>query len=320
MRVGFAGTPEFAAHALQAILDAGHILPLVLTQPDRPHGRGLRLEASAVKKLAVAHGVTVLQPASLKRPSDREGALAIPVDVLVVAAYGLVLPPEVLAWPRYGCLNIHASKLPRWRGAAPIQRAIEAGDTLTGVTIMQMDAGLDTGPTVEIVEVAIDSRETAGSLHDKLAVAGASAIVAALARLAREGQLTATPQPQSGATYASKIQCADALLDWTQSAQTLDRRVRAFDPVPGAFTRYLGRDLKVWEARTVDRQDDASPPGTILASTADGIDVACGLRASDGALRLTVVQPAGGRRMGAAAFLAGRSIEPGTRFAVATDR
>ena len=313
MRVGFAGTPEFAAHALRAIVAAGHTVPLVLTRPDRPHGRGLRLDASPVKCVALEKDLFVLQPATLRDASQREAVLAIALDVLVVAAYGLILPAAVLEWPRWGCLNIHASRLPRWRGAAPIQRAIEAGDTSTGVTIMQMDEGLDTGPMIETVDVAIDPRETAGSLHDKLAAAGASAITSVLSRLTVDGRVVATPQPGDGATYARKVEAAEALVDWQQSASILDRRVRAFDPAPGAFTRWAGGEVKIWGAEPVAR-DQAAPPGTVLAVGAKGIDVACGESVTDGALRLTTLQPAGGKRMPAAAFVAGRRIAPGMRF------
>ena len=269
---------------------------------------------SPVKELAVAHGIPVLQPATLKTPEGRAEATAVRIDVLVVAAYGLILPPAVLAWPRHGCINIHASKLPRWRGAAPIQRALLAGDAGTGVTVMQMDEGLDTGPMIDVVEVAVAPRETAGTLTAKLAAAGAAAIVAVLERLAREGTLHAVAQPAAGATYAAKIDRDDARLDWSQPAVVLDRAVRAFDPVPGAFTSWLGQPLKVWAAEPMPRAnagaDDAPVPGTIVAVGAGGVDVACG----DGLLRLKTVQPAGGKRMAAPAFAAGRALAPGARL------
>ena len=309
MRVGFAGTPGFAALALEAILVAGFEVPVVLTQPDRPKGRGLRAVASPVKRFAEGHGLPVLQPATLKSATARAPLLALPLDVLVVAAYGLILPPEVLSWPRHGCLNIHASLLPRWRGAAPIQRAIAAGDKTTGVTIMQMDAGLDTGAMIEVAEVAIASRETAGTLHDKLAAAGARAIVAVLARLARDGVLEGTPQPVSGAIYANKVERADAAIDWTDSAETIDRRIRAFDPVPGAATAMGSVPVKVWRADPIAREREAVA-GTVLAICKDGIDVACGR----GALRLRELQPASGKRMSAAAFAAGHGVAAGTRL------
>jgi methionyl-tRNA formyltransferase len=319
LRVGFAGTPEFAARALAAILEAGFEVPLVLTQPDRPRGRGLALAPSPVKARALAHGIPCLQPQNLKSEEARAPVLAIPADVLVVAAYGLILPPAVLAWPRHGCLNIHASKLPRWRGAAPIQRAIAAGDTATGVTIMQMDAGLDTGAMIDMVDVPIAPRETAGTLHDKLAIAGAEAIVATLRRLAVQRVLTSTVQPATGITYAHKIGRADAGIDWARPAEDLDGLVRAMNPVPGAFTRFGAQEVKVWEAVPASSADSGpgtdmaamrAAPGTVLAVGADGIDVACGR----GSLRLQVVQPAAGKRMPSAAFAAGRALSVGARF------
>ena len=319
LRVGFAGTPVFAADALAAILAAGFAVPLVLTQPDRPQGRGLRVASSPVKELAAAHGIPVLQPATLKTPEGRAEASAVRVDVLVVAAYGLILPPAVLAWPRYGSINIHASKLPRWRGAAPIQRALLAGDVGTGVTVMQMDEGLDTGPMIDVVEVAIAPRETAGTLTAKLAAAGAAAIVAVLERLAREGKLPAVAQPGDGVTYAVKIGRDDARLDWSQPAVALDRAVRAFDPVPGAFTSWLGQPFKVWGAEPLPPAVAAAgvvpPAGTIVAVGAGGVDVACG----EGLLRVKTVQPAGGKRMASSAFAAGRALAPGARFGTDAD-
>ena len=282
----------------------------MLTQPDRPHGRGLKLQPSRVKACAQARGLPVLQPASLKREEDRAGVVSIALDVLVVAAYGLILPPRVLAWPRHGCLNIHASRLPRWRGAAPIARAIEAGDEATGVTIMRMDAGLDTGPMIAVSDVPIVGTDTAGSLHDKLADLGAALIVDVVARLARDGALAATPQPAEGATYARKIERADAALDWRLPAVVLSRRSRAFDPVPGAWTLWAGTEAKVAAAQPVSGRADA-PPGTVLGVSDAGIDVAC---APGEALRIASFKPAGGRWMGGAAFAAGRGVRPGARF------
>jgi methionyl-tRNA formyltransferase len=313
MRVGFAGTPGFAALALEAIIAAGFEVPLVLTQPDRAKGRGLHADASPVKRLAEDRGFPVLQPATLRTAEARAPLLAIPLDVLVVAAYGLILPPDVLSWPRHGCLNIHASMLPRWRGAAPIQRAIQAGDTGTGVTIMQMDAGLDTGAMIKAVEVAIAPRETAGTLQDKLAAAGARSILAVLARLARDGALKATPQPVTGATYAKKVERVDAAIDWTNAAETIDRQIRAFDPVPGATTHFGGQAVKVWSADPIAKECDATA-GTVLASGNEGIDVGCGR----GVLRLRELQPASGRRMSAAAFAAGHGVVPGRCFGAPT--
>jgi methionyl-tRNA formyltransferase len=313
MRVGFAGTPEFAARALAAILAAGHAVPLVLTQPDRPRGRGLKLEASPVKALALARGLAVLQPPTLKTDEARAPVTAIPVDTLVVAAYGLILPPAILAWPRYGGINIHASLLPRWRGAAPIQRALLAGDTQTGITIMQMDAGLDTGPMLEVVRVSIGARDTGGALHDRLAAAGADAIVAVLARLERAGGLEAVPQPAEGATYAAKIARDEAVLRWESDAAALDRQVRAFAPAPGAVTTLGGQQVKIWQALPETGHPGTAAPGTVLAADAKGIVVACG----QGALRVLELQPAGGRRMNAAACVAGRRVATGMRFGAA---
>jgi methionyl-tRNA formyltransferase len=309
LSIGFAGTPAFAASALRAILGAGFAVALVLTRPDRPRGRGLKLEPSPVKALAQTAGLPVLQPPTLKTPEARAPVVAVPVDVLVVAAYGLILPPAVLSWPRHGCLNIHASRLPRWRGAAPIQRALLEGDAATGVTIMQMDTGLDTGPVVEVVDVPIVAGETAGTLHDKLASVGAQTIVAVLRRLARDGRLVAHAQPPEGATYAHKIARGEAAIDWEADAEAIDRQIRAFDPVPGAYTAQDGGGLKLWRARPIEHETTAAP-GTILSAGPDGIDVACGR----GALRILELQPAGGRRMPVGAFLAGHFLVPGTRF------
>jgi len=309
LRVGFAGTPAFAAAALKAIITAGFAIPVVLTQPDRPRGRGMQVDASPVKQLAQQHAIPVQQPATLKDDDARATALAVPLDVLVVAAYGLILPRAILDWPLHGCLNIHASLLPRWRGAAPIPRAIAAGDATTGVTIMQMDAGLDTGPMIAAVPVTIAPRDTAGLLHDRIAAAGAAAIVDVLHRLARDGVLASTPQPAAGATYAAKLERAEAAIDWTLPAPALDRRIRAFDPVPGAFTHWRDETVKVWSAQPSAARAGV-PPGTVFGVGGDGIDVACG----EGVLRLLVVQPAGGKRMDAAAFAAGRTLRPGMRF------
>lgn len=311
MKIGFAGTPAFAAHVLQALVDAGTTIPLVLTQPDRPRGRGQQVAASPVKELAERHALPVLQPATLATDAAREELEAHDLDVLVVAAYGLILPAAVLRWPRHGCVNVHASLLPRWRGAAPIQRALLAGDTETGITLMQMDAGLDTGPMLDVVRLSIDARETAGSLELQLAALGARMLVAWLRRLAAGNSGTPTPQPTSGATYASKIRKDEASIDWTAPAEAIDRHVRAFDPAPGAATLWSGAGVKVWRARpAATRPPPAGAPGTVLATDAAAIVVACG----DGALALAELQPAGGRRMSAAAFAAGRGLAPGARF------
>jgi len=308
MRIGFAGTPTFAAAALESILAAGFSVGLVLTQPDRPHGRGMKREHGPVKALALAHGLPVLQPPSLKPERDRTAILATPLDVLVVAAYGLIVPGAMLDWPRYGCINIHASLLPRWRGAAPIERALLAGDRETGISIMRMDEGLDTGPVIRQHRVSIEARETAGSLHDKLASVGAHAIVEVLGELERAAGLDAVPQPDVGATYAAKIDRDEANIDWRASAQAIDRAVRAFDPAPGAQTSLSGVPLKIWKTLPVAGRFGA--PGSVIRAEASGVFVACG----DGALVVTELQRAGGRRMSAAAFLAGHPLDSGARL------
>jgi methionyl-tRNA formyltransferase len=309
MRVGFAGTPEFAARALAALHESGHTIPLVLTQPDRPSGRGMSLTASPVKRYAQAHGLPLAQPPGLRNADIQAQLRAVDLDVLVVAAYGLILPQAVLDWPRHGCLNIHASLLPRWRGAAPIARAIEAGDTETGITIMRMDAGLDTGPIVAMRALAIEPRDTAASLEVRLTDLGATMIVDALDALARDGVLPSTPQPAIGATYAAKIRAADAAIDWSNDAHSLDRQVRAVSPSPGAAFAWRGKPVKVRGA--VPLEDPASAtPGAVIALGARGIDVACGA----GVLRLTEVQPAGGRTMPAQAFALGHRVQAGDRF------
>jgi methionyl-tRNA formyltransferase len=312
LRVGFAGTPDFARRALEAIHAAGFTIPLVLTRPDKPSGRGLAVAVSPVKAFANGRGIAVLQPPTLGTPEGRNEVLAHPVDVLVVAAYGLILPPAVLAWPRHGCLNIHASLLPRWRGAAPIQRAIEAGDATTGITIMQMDEGLDTGPVVASREVPIGPTDTAGDLHDRLAAIGAAMIVDALSLLDRDGSLPSFPQPAEGATYAARIGPGDARVDWSGDADAVARRIRALDPAPGAYTLLEGTVVKLW--RSVPLPVSASaPPGTVLAASPAGIDVACGV----GSLRILELQRAGGRRLPASALVAGRFVAPGARFVAA---
>ena len=312
MRVAFAGTPDFARAALERLHAAGFEIQLVLTQPDRPAGRGLQLQPSPVKAFAQQHGLPIAQPRSLrldgKFPEDAEqarGALdAARPDVLVVAAYGLILPQWVLALPRFGCLNIHASLLPRWRGAAPIHRAIEAGDARTGITIMQMDAGLDTGAMLLVESIAIAQDDTTARLHDRLADLGARLIVEAL-EIAACGGLTATPQPAEGVTYAHKIEKSEAAIDWRQSAEVIERRMRAFDPFPGASSVIGGETVKLWGARVLPGAAEA--PGTVLAAGTDGITVACG----EGALRLIDVQRPGGKRVGAAQFLQARPLAPG---------
>ncbi|MFT4172988.1 MAG: methionyl-tRNA formyltransferase [Rhodocyclaceae bacterium] len=304
MKIAFAGTPEFAAEALRAILAAGFDVSLVLTQPDRPAGRGMNLQASPVKRLALEHGIEVDQPERLRTPEQRARLAACQPDVLVVAAYGLILPQAVLDLPRHGCLNIHASLLPRWRGAAPIHRAIEAGDAQTGITIMQMDAGLDTGAMLLRRAVPITEADTTARLHDTLAAIGGELIVDALRNLPA---LTPTPQPAEGVTYANKIAKSESALDFTQPAAALARKLRAFDPFPGGAGTVRGTTLKLWRADVVA---GGGEPGQVLAADAQGVVVACG----SGALRLLELQKPGGKRLPAADFLRGFPLAPGERF------
>ena len=300
MRLGFAGTPEFAAVALRAVLAAGHRVELVLTQPDRAAGRGLAERPSAVKRLAQAAGLQLLQPTTLRDPAVQERIRASDLDALIVAAYGLILPQAVLDLPRWGCINIHASLLPRWRGAAPIQRAILAGDSETGVSIMQMDAGLDSGPVLLSTAQPIRDDDTAASLHDRLAAQGAGLVVEVLDRL----PLPASPQPTGGITHASKLDKAEAVLDWRLPAAQLARQVRAFNPHPGASFTLQGKVLKVWAARPGVGN---GRPGIILQADRDALLVACG----EGALSLDEVQQPGGRRLPAAEFLNGAPVSVG---------
>jgi methionyl-tRNA formyltransferase len=315
MRVIFAGTPEFARVALERLLAAGFTVPLVLTQPDRPAGRGMKLQASPVKQCALEHGIPVAQPRSLrldgKYPDDaaaaRDALVAAQTDVMVVAAYGLILPPWVLDLPAQGCLNIHASLLPRWRGAAPIHRAIEAGDAETGVTIMQMDAGLDTGDMLLMERLAIAPTDTTATLHDRLAALGGRMIVEAL-ELAACGGLKAVPQPAEGITYAHKIEKAESTIDWSLPATVIGQRIRAFDPFPGASTECAGETIKVWSYEIDSNKTNMDKrQGQILSVNGDGVTVACG----EGTLRLTTLQRAGGKRLAAADFLRGFDLQPG---------
>ena len=307
LSVAFAGTPEFAAQALDAILKAGYAVPLVLTQPDRPAGRGMKLSPSAVKQLALAHGIKVDQPEKLRTDAQRARLADCAPDVLVVAAYGLILPKAVLELPRLGCINIHASLLPRWRGAAPIHRAIEAGDAETGITIMQMDEGLDTGPMLLRRALPIAAGDTTASLHDRLAALGGDCIVEALAAL-QCGQLSPTPQPAEGVTYAAKIGRAEADIDWSRPALEIERAMRAFDPFPGAVSTLRDTAVKCWKAQVVAGEGE---PGRVLAVDADGIVVACGRDA----LRCTVLQRPGSKRLPAGEFLRGFPVSVGERFA-----
>jgi methionyl-tRNA formyltransferase len=314
MKVIFAGTPEFAATALAALHDAGVDIPLVMTQPDRPAGRGMQLHPSPVKQYALAHGMPVAQPASLrlngKFPEEAAAAHALLKNtehqVMVVAAYGLILPASVLHIPPLGCINIHASLLPRWRGAAPIHRAIEAGDRETGITLMQMDEGLDTGPMLMERIEPIAETDTTGTLHDRLAVLGGRMIVEALKQLSA-GKLHATPQPDEGVSYATKISKDEAALDFRLPAEQLLRRIQAFNPFPGALAHFNETPLKLWRARLAVF---SGQPGEILAADAQGIVVACG----QGALRLIELQKPGGKRLEAAQFLQGFPMKAGQAF------
>jgi methionyl-tRNA formyltransferase len=307
VRVAFAGTPEFARVALAALLEAGFAVPVVLTRPDRPAGRGQKLQMSPVKQLALAHGLAVHQPERLKDAASHQALRAASADILVVAAYGLILPQAVLDIPRLGCVNIHASLLPRWRGAAPIQRAIEAGDGETGVTLMRMEAGLDTGPMLLKQAVPITAWDNAASLHDKLAALGARLVVDGLRRF---DQLVPVVQPIEGVTYAAKIDKAEALLDFRKPADELALRIRAFDPFPGAAAVLDGGTFKLWRAEAIEMIEAAGAPGTVLAANDRGIVVACG----KGALRVTELQKPGGKRLPAADLLRGFTITPGQRF------
>jgi len=318
MKIAFAGTPAFACIALQRLLAAGHTVALVLTQPDRPAGRGLRQAPSAVKEAALAHRLPLAQPHGLRldgkfaddaRAAHLALAQAEP-EVMVVAAYGLILPQWVLDLPRLGCLNIHASLLPRWRGAAPVQRAIEAGDSCTGVTIMQVDAGLDTGDIWITQPEPIRADDTATTLTDRLARIGGALIVDALDRAAR-GTLAATVQPPDGVTYAHKIDKRESQIDWSRPAGEIERRIRAFDPFPGASTVLGGAPIKIWRGQVVDPPvAKAAPPGTVLHCDGGQLVIACGV----GALALQVLQRAGGRRIASAEFLAGHIVARGARL------
>ena len=303
MRLIFAGTPEFAAQALSAIIEAGHEVALVLTQPDRPAGRGMTLQPSPVKKLALAHGIEVFQPLTLKDAEAQAKVAGVAAEVMVVAAYGLILPQLVLDMPKFGCINIHGSLLPRWRGAAPIQRALLAGDAETGVCIMQMEAGLDTGPVLLRGAFPIEANDTTASLHDQLAGMGARLVVEALGHL----PLVAEVQPQEGVTYAHKIEKAEALIDWQRSATELDRHIRAFNPFPGAQALFKGQTIKLWQAMPVA---GSGKIGQVLAVDRKQIVIACG----EGALAIQELQKAGGKRLPVQQFLAGNSLQVGDCF------
>lgn len=302
LKIIFAGTPEFAAASLTALLDSEHEVIAVYTQPDRPAGRGRKLAASPVKALALEHHLPVLQPVSLRDEAVQQELAALNADVMIVVAYGLILPEPVLAAPRLGCINVHASLLPRWRGAAPIQRAIMAGDAETGVTIMQMDKGLDTGDMLHIVRCPIEPTDTAEILHDRLAGLGSAALLDTLEMIAK-GNAQPEGQDDAQANYAEKLQKAEALIDWQQSAEQLSRTVRAFNPWPVAFTRFDEKNLRIWLAEALPDSTDATP-GTVLAESRDGIDVATG----DGILRVQQLQMPGGKALSAEQFLNAHSL------------
>lgn len=307
MKIIFAGTPHFAEIALQALLKLQHEVVAVLTQPDRPSGRGMQLKPSPVKLLALQHGLPVLQPPSLKEANIQHQLAALNADVMIVAAYGLILPQAVLQIPRLGCLNIHASLLPRWRGAAPIQRAILAGDAQTGITIMQMDAGLDTGDMLLKKTCPINATDSAGILHDKLAIMGADAITEALNQLVH-GSLTATPQDSAQATYAAKLTKDEAQLDWARDAATLERAVRGYNPFPGASSVINETPLRIWQACICEGL--SGEPGVVLAVEKNSLVVACGT----GALKLEVLQKPNAKALPASQFLSGFQINAGDRF------
>lgn len=306
LRTVFAGTPEFAVPTLKALMSAGHPVCAVYTQPDRPAGRGRVLRSSPIKRFALSHGLAIAQPASLKHEADRLRALR--PEIMVVVAYGLRLPRSVLEVPVHGCVNVHASLLPRWRGAAPIQRAIEAGDAVTGVTIMQMDEGLDTGDILAQAQTPIQDADTAQTLHGRLARLGAETLVATLARL-EKGKLEPRPQDGADASYAAKLTKREVFLDWRQPAAQIVRKVRALNPWPMACTEYHGEVLRLWEAITTEAAP-AGEPGTVVGTGQTGIDVCAG----DGVVRLLRLQLAGGRSQSAGEFLNGRPIQPGERL------
>ena len=311
MRLGFAGTPDFAVPALDR-LAAHHEICAVFTQPDRPAGRGRALHLSPIKRRALELGLTVHQPLSFKSPEALAVLRTADVDALVVAAYGLILPREALGMPRWGCINIHASLLPRWRGAAPIQRAVLAGDPITGVTIMRMEAGLDTGPMLKSRTTAIAPTDTAKTLHDRLAVMGADLIAESLDGLGR-GAIREIAQPAEGVTYAQKIDKLEALIQWERSAEEISRQVRAFNPWPMAETRFNGEQLRIWEAEPLEApamNSAATPAGAVLSATGEGIDVVCGT----GVLRIHRLQLAGRKPLPAADFVRGHRLD-GVRLA-----
>jgi len=310
LQIIFAGTPDFAVPSLEALIQAGHTLKAVYTQPDRPAGRGQKIHSSPVKDCALRHGLTVLQPKTLRDPDEQERARSFQADLMIVVAFGLILPKEILKTPRLGCINVHGSLLPRWRGAAPIHRAILAGDTETGITIMQMDEGLDTGAMLMKASCPIETTDTTASVHDRLALLGAKTLVQTLAALP-----TLTPEPQSdqNATYAHKISRKDAQIDWLQPADFIARQIRAFNPWPVAFTGDEKKPLKIWQARILPAVNSGGfEPGQIVRAAPEGLDIATG----EGVLRIEKLQMAGGRILTAAEMLNARhaSLLPGLRL------
>ncbi len=305
-RIVFAGSPDFAVPGLQRLISSPHDVVAVLTQPDRPAGRGRQLTAGPVKQYALAHDVEVYQPAGLRQSDVQEKLRAFAPDLMVIVAYGLLLPPSVLSLPRAGCINVHASVLPRWRGASPIQAAILAGDQQTGVSIMQMAEGLDTGPVFAVQQTDIGAHETAGELHDRLAELGADLLACSVEPIL-DGTLAAGPQNDADATHAGRISKVDALIDWSQSATTIDRQIRAYNPWPVAETGLDGERMRCWRSAIIEDSlclDSASGPGRIEAVTSDGLEV----RTGQGLLRLVELQMPGRRRMNGAAFARGTKV------------
>lgn len=308
LKIIFAGTPDFAVPALAALIEAGHHLVLVLTQPDRPSGRGMKLKASPVKELALQHNIAVFQPETLKDVDTQTQLEKVKADVMIVAAYGLIIPTNVLQMPRLGCYNIHASLLPRWRGAAPIHRSLLAGDAETGVTIMEVVPALDAGAMVSKGVLPISQRDTSQSLHDALAKIGADLMVDAMQQLADTGNLPSTMQDESLVTYAEKLQKAEARIDWTQTADLISRQVRAFNPFPVAHAILNGEVCRIWMATQSDVVSNVKP-GTIL-DVGTNIQVACG----QGALIVEELQLPGGKRLKTKDFIAGQNLKVGQHF------